>query len=158
MFRVERRGFRGNLPDAAVTEEQGPADFAVYLAPGTGPLLPREAEVIHLQAADLLGCDPEEIRPVFVELHDPAKAEFSWIPETEQSREPYLALVALLRSGAHAVGNRCCMLVHDLGAPFPALEYLKGLAEITRLPVLLGVCRKSTGSSGQRQILVRRLR
>ena len=147
-------------PDSGVSKRPEPADFAVYLAPGTGPLSPRELEVIRLQTADLLGCGSGEIRPILAELQDPAEveAEFAWIPEAEQSRDPYLALINLLRSGAHAVGNRCCMLVHDLSAPFPALDYLKGLSEITRLPVFLGVCRRSASGSVQRQILVRRLR
>ena len=135
-------------------------EFAVYLAPGTAPLSAGEVEVITLQTADLLGCEAAEIRPVLIELKDieDIEREFSRIPEQEQSRDPYLALLALLRNGARAVGNRCCMLVYDLRTPFPALDYLKGLAEITHLPVLLGVCRQPLAGQAQRQILVRRLR
>lgn len=144
----------------AVTKGAGVAEFAVYLAPGTAPLAARELDMITLQAADLLGCDAAEIKPVLFELRNVGEIdeEFSRIPEHEQSRDPYVALVTLLRNGARAVGELCCMLVYDLRAPFPALDYLKGLAEITHLPVLLGVCRQPLPGSAHRQILVRRLR
>jgi hypothetical protein len=143
-----------------VTKEAAVVEFAVYLAPGTGPLASRELDMIRLQTADLLGCDAAEISPVLFELQNVGEIEdeFSRIPEVEQSREPYLALVTLLRNGARAVGNRCCMLLYDLRAPFPALDYLKGLAEITHLPVFLGVCRQALPGQAHRQILVRRLR
>lgn len=137
-----------------------PTDFSAYLAPGVAPLTPREADLIRLQTADLLGCEDDELRLQLVELEGLAEieSEFSWIPESEQSRGLYLALIALLRNGVHAQGHRCCMLVHDLEAPFPALDFLKGLEEVTHLPVLLGVCRKPRPGSSERQILVRRLR
>lgn len=143
-----------------MSRETGAIEFAVYLAPGTAPLGSRELDMITLQTADLLGCDAAEIKPVLFELQNVGEIEdeFSRIPEAEQSREPYLALVTLLRNGARAVGNLCCMLVYDLRAPFPALDYLKGLAEITHLPVFLGVCRQPLPGQAHRQILVRRLR
>ncbi len=143
-----------------MTKAEGPIEFAVYLAPGIVPLSAQEISVIKLQTADLLGCEAAEIEPVLSELKsvDEIDEEFSQIPDSEQSREPYLALLTLLRNQARAVGNLCCMLVYDLRAPFPALDYLKGLAEITRLPVLLGVCRQPRPGQPHRQILVRRLR
>jgi len=143
-----------------VTKDAGAIEFAVYLAPGILPLSAQEIGMIKLQTADLLGCDANEIEPVLSELKNigEIEEEFSRIPEAEQSREPYLALLTLLRNGAHAVGNLCCMLVYDLRAPFPALDYLKGLAEITHLPVFLGVCRQPLAGQAHRQILVRRLR
>jgi hypothetical protein len=146
--------------DPLMTKEPAPIEFAVYMAPGTSPLSAQEIAAIKLQTADLLGCEPGEIAPVLVELNkfEEIEQEFACIPDAEQSREPYLALIALLRSGARTVGNRCCMLVYDLRAPFPALDYLKGLAEITHLPVFLGVCRPPPAGSAHRQILVRRLR
>ncbi len=116
--------------------------------------------MITLQTAALLGCDAREIVPVPIELDNVGEIEeeFSQIPQSEQSREPYLALLTLLRNGAHAIGQRCCLLVYDLRAPFPALDYLKGLAEITRLPVFLGVCHQPLAGQTHRQILVRKLR
>ena len=143
-----------------MTKDAGAIEFAVYLAPGILPLSAQEIGMIKLQTADLLGCDANEIEPVLSELKNigEIEEEFSRIPEAEQSREPYLALLTLLRNGAHALGNLCCMLVYDLRAPFPALDYLKGLAEITHLPVFLGVCRQPLAGQAHRQILVRRLR
>jgi hypothetical protein len=143
-----------------VSRRDEPTDFGAYLAPGVAPLSAREADLLRLQTADLLGCDADELRPQLAELQGlgEIEGEFSWIPESEQCRGLYLALVALLRNGVHAQGHRCCMLVHDLEAPFPALDFLKGLEEVTHLPVLLAVCRKLRPGSGERQILVRRLR
>ncbi len=143
-----------------MTNDAGVSEFAVYLAPGLEPLSAQEIGILKLQTADLLGCDAQEIEPVLIGLKNVGEIdeEFSRIPETEQSREPYLALVTLLRNGAHAVGELCCMLLYDLRAPFPALDYLKGLAEITHLPVFLGVCRQPLPGQTHRQILVRRLR
>ena len=143
-----------------MTAPEAVTEFAVYLAPGTIPLSDHELSMITLQTADLLGCDAAEIRPVLIELKlvDEIADEFARIPEAEQSREPYLALLTLLRNGARAVGSLCCMLIYDLRAPFPALDYLKGLAEITHLPVFLGVCRPPLSGQPFRQILVRRLR
>jgi hypothetical protein len=142
-----------------VSRRDEPSDFGAYLAPGVAPLSERETALIRLQTADLLGCDADELRPQLAELEGlpQIEVEFSWIPESEQSRGLYLALLALLRNGVHAKGHRCCMLVHDLEAPFPALDFLKGLEEVTHLPVLLGVCRRRSDGS-ERQILVRRLR
>ena len=135
-------------------------EFAAYLAPGVAPLSEEEIRLICQQTAGLLGCEGDELRPVFNELHHlgEIEAEFSWLPQEEQARGPYLALLALLRNGAHRVGNCCCMLVHDLQSPFPALDYLKGLEEIVRLPVLLCVCRQPRPGAAQRQIVVHRLR
>lgn len=137
-----------------------PAEFFAYLAPGVAPLSMRESEMIRLQAADLLGCSGDELRPQFTELSglDELQAEFAWIPEHEHSRSPYLALIALLRNGAHQSGNCCCMLVHNLESTFPALDFLKALEEITHLPVLLGICRRLEPNAAERQVLVRRLR
>jgi hypothetical protein len=148
------------MKDLAAADPAVPAEFAVYVAPGAGPLSPHELDVVRLQTADLLGCDAAELRPVAVELQgvDGLQAEFAHLPAGEQSRDPYLALLALLRNGAHAVGRLCCVLLYDLHAPFPALDYLKGLSEITHLPVLLAVCRQPPTGSAHRQILLRHLR
>ena len=147
-------------PDRRVSGNPEPIEFAVYLAPGIAPLSDHEIGVIRRQTADLLGCDAGEIKPLPIELKSlgEIELEFSHLVDTEQAREPYLALITLLRNGARAVGDRCCMLLYDLREPFPALDYLKGLAEITHLPVFLGVCRQPAEGSAHRQILVRRLR
>ena len=148
------------MTDTNRADPAAAVEFAVYLAPGTAPLSAHELDVVRLQTADLLGCDARELRPVPLELRglDGVQAEFAHIPPGEQARDPYLALLLLLRNGAHAVGELCCMLLYDLRMPFPALDYLKGLGEITHLPVLLAVCRQPAAGSADRQILVRRLR
>jgi hypothetical protein len=135
-------------------------EFAAYLAPGTAPLSDQEVELIKQQTADLIGCPQALLKPRFFALGDTddIEAEFSWIPEHEQSRDPLLCLISLLRSGVHPVGDTCCMLVYDTHAPFSVIDYLKALAEITRLPVLLGVCDRPAAGAEPRRILVRRLR
>ena len=137
-----------------------PVEFAVYLAPGLAPLSEGELTALVLQTADLVGCDADELKPVPIELLDVAdiERELLALPVKEQSREPYAALLLLLRSGARPVGNLCSVLVYDLHSPFSALDYLKGLVEITRLPVFLGICRRDRTEAGNRHILVRRLR
>ncbi len=143
-----------------MTSDFGAIEFAAYLAPGTAPLSAREIDAIKQQAADLLDCQQAAIQPTFVELVDSEalEDEFSWIPEHERSREPLLSLVSLLRSGARPLGNWCCMLIYDMSTSLPVIDYLKSLAEITRLPVLLGVCHQPAADNQDRQILVRRLR
>ncbi len=144
-----------------VTTDPTTVEFTAFLAPGIAPVSDGEVELIKRQMAGLLQCEAADIKPSFVELGDldAIEREFSWIPKYEQSRERLLSLIALLRHGAQAAGNRCCMLVYDAGAPISAIDYLQALAEITRLPVLLGVFRQPLGGDlAQRQILVRRMR
>lgn len=137
-----------------------PLEFGLYMAPGTSPLSEIELSTIRQQAAELFACPEQELRPRLFNIGfvSEIEQEFEIIPETEQARQPYLALLTLLRNGACPVGTLGSALIYDLRSPFPALDYLRGLAEITQMPVLLGVLRWPEPASAQRQILLRRLR
>ena len=144
-----------------MTSEPSQLEFGLYMAPGTAPLTEPELAEIRQQAAELFACPEQALAPRLFKIDDAVEIEQEFdalIPETEQARKPYLALLTLLRNGARPVGTLGSALIYDLRSPFPVLDYLKGLAEITRMPVLLGVFRRPDPTSGPRQILLRRLR
>ena len=143
---------------AAPTTDQASAELGIYLVPGTEPLSERELRSLTIQVADLVGCEPDELRSAPVELGRirEVEAELAWVPEGEACRERYLALLVLLRNQVHLGGGRLKVLVQDAELRFSALEYLDGLREISPLPVLLGLCRRREPGN-PREILVRRV-
>jgi hypothetical protein len=143
---------------AAPSSDEASAELGIYLVPGTEPLSERELRSLTIQVADLVGCEPAELRSTPSELGQirEVEAELGWVPEGEACRERYLALLVLLRNRVHLGSERLKVLVQDADLRFSALEYLDGLREISPQPVLLGLCRRRE-TGGHREILVRRV-